>query len=130
MTASSRAPTKPRFAHLIVGILFTFLCLNAWVQIGLALMGGSDDPLLLRSWQFISGGAAGAAAIGAFRLRPWAPHAVITYGLITGTMIVALGPMLELDRGERGGLLVGAGAVALFCTGMAFYLMRLVRPTG
>jgi hypothetical protein len=115
--------------RILVTLFFAFLCLNAWVQTILALFGQSDDPLLLRTWQLTSGAAAAVAAVGAYRLRRWAPHAVLAYGLITATMIVALGPMLELDESERAGLPMGAAAVAIICAALAFYLHRLVRRT-
>lgn len=113
--------------RIIVTIFFTILWLNAWVQVAIALAGGNSDPLGLRAWQFISGTAAGIAALGAFRLRRWAPLAALAYAVITAAMIASLGRMLDLDEADRGGLLAGAATVLVVCGGAALYLRRLVK---
>lgn len=121
------APVPGKAGRIVVTLLLAFLCLNAWIQTVMRLVGRSDDPTALWTWQLLSGAAAGLAAVGAWRLRSWAPAAAMAYGLITGTMIIGLGPILDLEESERGGLIVGAIAVLVTCIVIAWYLRRLVR---
>ena len=59
-------------------------------------------------------------------LRPWAPRAVVLYGALTSALIVALGPILNLDPSGRRGLLSGALVVLLGCIAAAWLLRRSV----
>lgn len=121
---------SPTIGRILITLFFALLCLNAWAQVILALVTGDGDPLLLRTWQAVSGAGAFATAVGAYRLRPWSPWAALVFGIVTGAMIFALGPMLELEEEARGGLLPAALAVVAICGGMALYLRRLLRRTG
>lgn len=130
MTTVDRASValeRRNVGRILITLLLAFLCLNAWIQTVMRLFGTNDDPAALVTWQLLSGAAAAVAAVGAWRLSRWAPAAATAYGLITGTMIIRLGPILDLDPAERSGLIVGAGAVLLTGAGIALYLRRLIR---
>lgn len=130
MEVTASTPARSSVGRILATLLFAVLCLNAWIQTVMRLFGGNDDPAALVSWQLLSGTAAFIAALGAWRLRSWAPAAAVAYALITGTMIIALGPILDLEESERGGLIFGATAVFITCGAVAWYLRRLVRRTG
>lgn len=105
-------------------LAFTLLALNAWAQAVLALLRRSDDPPALTVLQTMIGVAGGAAARGSWTLERWTPAAAVLHALITAGMLVALEPLLDLDRDARGGLWLGAAAVLLFGLWAAWYLRR------
>lgn len=114
-------PTKGRIA---LAVLFMFLGLNALWQAAQAIAGRSDDPMLLGVLQTFVGIAGISTSVGSWRGARWAPVAAVAYGVITGGMIVALGPILNLEAEERSGLLVGGVSVLLVGLGAAWYLRR------
>jgi hypothetical protein len=111
-------------ARAALAVVFAVLALNAWVQVALALLGRSDDPLELRLLQTVVGLAAAAAAWGSWTGARWAPAAALLYGLVTAGMLVALVPLLDLGPDARGGLWTGAAAVLIFGLWAAWYLRR------
>lgn len=122
---------RPTNGRIALAALFMFLGLNALVQAVDAVMGRSDDPMLLSVLQIFVGIAGVSTSVGSWRGARWAPMAAVAYGVITGGMIVALGPILDLESEARQGLLVGGVSVLLVGLGAAWYLRRqLVRtPT-
>jgi hypothetical protein len=112
---------------VVLAMAFTLFALNALAQVALALVGRSDDPAALSLMQMAIGLTSLAAARGSWTGARWAPVAALLYGLSTATMLVALGPLLDLPADSRGGLWVGAAAVQAFGLGAAWYLRRARR---
>ena len=108
MPVSESTVPRRRIGLIIGVVLLALLCLNAWTQVFRSLVGWDDNPPLLIAWQAVSGAIACVAAIGAWRLRPWAPAATVLYGLVTGTMIGMLASIIDLEPDARGGLAVSA----------------------
>ncbi len=73
--------------------------------------------------------AAFAAGHGAWHRTRWGPWAAVLYGLVTGTMVALLGPILDLPEEAHLGLL-GAG-VTIFAVGLLLgkLVQRLLRPS-
>ena len=123
--------TTTRRGHLIgtriVAVLFALLGLNALNELLSMVSGTSDGPAALAVLQAVVGLAAITTAFGAWTGARWAPLLAAVYGVITGGMIVALGPLLEMPAEERGGLLVGGAiglAFALACAGYLNWASR------
>lgn len=108
MPVSESTVPRRRLGLIIGVVLLALLCLNAWAQVFRSLVGWDDNPPLLIAWQAVSGAIACVAAIGAWRLRSWAPAATVLYGLVTGTMIGMLASIIDLEPDARGGLAVSA----------------------
>ncbi|HVH39927.1 MAG TPA: hypothetical protein VM764_07885 [Gemmatimonadaceae bacterium] len=125
MPETPAVDSRRRIGTTVIAILFALLAVEAWVQVVRALVGDRDLPLVM-IWQFLTGAAAAMAAVGAWRLRPWSHRAVVLYGVLTAALIVALGPILNLDPSGRRGLLSGALVVLLGCTAAAWLLRRSV----
>src|SRR5687768_17180924 len=83
-------------ATVVLAMAFTLFGLNALAEVVLALVGRSDDPAALSLLQAVIGLTSVAAARGSWTGARWAPVAAVLYGLSTATMLVALGPLLEL----------------------------------
>ena len=113
----------------IVAVVFLLFGLNAFAQMAATLFGSGGDPLLLVLLQTLVGAAGIATAIGAWRARPWAAASALAYGVITGGMIISLGPMLDLEADARPGLLVGGITVLLIGVAAAWYLRRALQRT-
>lgn len=111
---------------LIVTFAFSFFTLNAWGQVFSSFVGWSDEPGLLLVLQTLSGAAAYATALGTWRRLPWAPVAAVSYGMITGGLILSLGPILDLPAEARTSLPVGALSVVLIGAGVALYLRSAI----
>lgn len=124
MPVSENTGQRRRVGLIIGVVLLALLCLNAWTQVFRSLVGWDDNPPLLIALQTLSGTIACAAAVGAWRRRPWAPAAAVLYGLVTGTMIRMLGPILDLEPDARRGLTVSA--LVVVC--LALLLAWAVRP--
>lgn len=108
----------------LVALLYVLLSLNGLVQAGLRLAGGSDDPLALMGLQFLSGAAALATAIGAWRSARWSSLASLTYGVVTAVMLASLPYLLGLDQEAKMGIWSGATIVLLFSVAAGWYLHR------
>ena len=111
----------------MLAMAFTLFALNALAQVVPALAGRSDDPAALSLLQVAIGLTSLAAARGSWTGARWGPVAALLCGLSTATMLVALGPLLDLPADARGGLWAGAGAVLAFGLGAAWYLRRTRR---
>lgn len=114
-----------RYVRILIAVLFVLLALSAWSQVVLVFTGASDDPPPLMIWQAVVGASGLAAAWGAWKRKRWASAAATTYGVVTGAMIVALGPLLDLDPSARGGLWTGGIAVLGFGVGSGLLLRRM-----
>ena len=112
------------WVRVALAILFALLCLNAWSQVVLALVGRADDPPILIGLQCLSGGTAAAAAVGSWVGARWASVGALLYGVVTGAMIAALEAILHLGNEARVGLWVGGAAVLIVGAGAAWYLRR------
>ena len=110
----------------MLAVIFGLLALNAWLQVGFAAVGRSDDPPLLTALQVGIGAAGTAASWGTWHLRPWAHGAAAAYGLVTAVMLVGLGPLLDLSPEARGSLWMGSALVLALGLTSAWYLRRIV----
>lgn len=122
---SATSGTSPRATgRIVLAVLFALFGLNALVQVAMVLVGRSDDPAMLSALQTLVGVAGLAAALGSWRGDRWAPFAAVAYGVITGTMVASLGPLLQLEVEARPGLYVGGASVLGFGFVAAWYLRR------
>ena len=117
-----------RGVRVALAVIFALLALNAWAQVVLRLVLGSQDPPALVALQALIGTTAVAATIGIWRGARWAPAAALAYGIVTACMLVALEPIIGLGRDARGGLWAGAVMVLLFAALSAWYLRRSGAP--
>lgn len=120
-------PRRGRIGAPIVAVIFGACWLNAWLQAGRDLVGIDSNPMPLTLLQLVSGAAALAATLGAWTRRPWAPVAAVLYGIVTGIMIIAVGPLLGLAAEERQALPAGAAAILVTALVLAWYLRRITR---
>lgn len=121
--------TWPPIGRNVVSVLFTVVGLSAWSEALEIFQRSTDEPMLLGIIQTAVGAVALATAVGSWRGSRWSPVAALAYGVITGGMIIGLGPMLDLAPDERSGLPVGAAAVLLLALLAAWYLRRSLRRT-
>ena len=120
---------RPR-AVTVLTVVFALLALNAWSQVVLAAADRDGDPLVLMLLQTAVGAAAAATAWGSWKMRWWAPHAAIGYGVVTAAMLLALDPLLDLGPQARSGLWTGAVVVLLLGSIAAWYLRRALARGG
>lgn len=114
--------------RIAVAIVFALLALNAWSQALFVLLGRSDDPPMLTLLQVLSGASAVLTAVGSWSAARWAPAAAVSYGVITGGMIVLLDPLLDIGPEGRSGLWLGGLVVLVVSLGFAWYLRRSMAP--
>ncbi len=125
----SPRPHGQRGARIAAVALF-LLCVNSWVQVARDLLDVDSNPRALVALQLCSGAIALTAAIGSWLRRAWAPAATVLYGVVTGTMILAVGPLVGLSAEERRALPLGAGIVLAMALALAWYLRTITRtPT-
>ena len=115
---------------IILVVVFTLFGLNAWVQVINSIIGRNDDPTALVILQVLVGTAGIAAARGTWSRARWAPIAAVSYGVVTGAMLVSLGPLLDLDAEAVRGIWIGAAAVLLFGLWAGWYLRRQAASPG
>lgn len=119
--------------RIAVAIVFALLALNAWSQAIFVLLGRSDDPPMLTLLQVLSGASAMLTAVGSWSAARWSPAAAVSYGVITGGMIVLLDPLLDIGPEGRSGLWFGALIVLMVSLGLAWFLrwsLRADQPRG
>lgn len=104
--------------------LFAALCAADGWQLVQAARGTHPDPPGLLVTHGVTALLAGAAAVGSWRGRAWAVHAVLGWGVVSAAMLVALGPMLDTPVAERPQLWLAAGVVATVAGTAAWYLHR------
>jgi hypothetical protein len=112
---------------VVLAVVFGIAALSAWREAVVDAFGDSGGPVMLVALQTITGVAAAAAAWGSWVGARWAPVAAVSYGVIAGGMILALGPMLDLSAEDRSGLWSGALAVFVFTLVCAWWLRRTIR---
>jgi hypothetical protein len=121
-------PSPPRpIGIIVVSALLLLLCLNAWTQVARDLFGVDRAPELLTILQACSGALALVTAAGAWNRRVWAPGTAILFGLVTGGMVLGLGPMLDMSEEQRKGIWVGALGLVAVSVAIAWYLRRMLR---
>jgi hypothetical protein len=124
----SVSPAPPSLGVRIVAVILTACGLNALVQVPHFIPGWGSDPILLSGLQALCATAGLSAGIAAWRGRAWAWIPALLYGVITGAMIAALGPLLDLDAGARAALPMSGAVVVLVASAMAWYLWRALGP--
>src|SRR5687768_13624332 len=98
--AAAPSPVGPR----IISIILLAGAIAAFIEVPDYLTG---EPALLSLQQLTSGLAALVGAIGAWRLRPWSWIPTLVYGVLSGILVLSVGPLLDLDADARKGLLFG-----------------------
>jgi len=116
------SPPRRSIGRILLAVLFALLAVNAFME-----TSSSDGPPMLRALQALVGALAVTTAWGAWSGAPWSYAAATAYGFVTGGMIVALGPMLEMPLEERAGLWVGAAVILVFSLACAWFLRRMTR---
>jgi hypothetical protein len=123
-------PSAPhRIGLRLTSVVFGAAGLNALVQVPNDFPGLSDEPTILWAFQAVIGACGIAAAYGAWRYRRWSWIAGLAYAVITSGMILALGPILDLDADAREQLPLGAGLVLVVTGLLAWYLRRATTPS-
>jgi hypothetical protein len=107
---------------------FAFLALTAYAQGIGSIAGRGSDPLPVAIWQLVIGTTALATAVASWTGRAWAPWSALAYGVITGSLVAALEPLLGLEASARGGLWFGALATVAVGAACAWYLRRATAP--
>jgi hypothetical protein len=107
-----------------LAIVLGILGATALVEMLLTLAGVVDDPRPLAVFQGCMAVTAIAGAVGSWRMSRWAPVAALLYGAVTTSMLLVLGPLINLDAEARRGLLSGAASALLFALWAAWYLRR------
>ncbi|MGZ8378609.1 MAG: hypothetical protein ACXW0Z_15385 [Gemmatirosa sp.] len=123
---ASPAAARTR-GRTVLAVVYALLACNAWAQALLPLVGRSDDPPALTTWQVAIGATGAATAWGAWRGARWAPAAAIVHALVTAGMLLTLAPLLDLPADAVSGLRSGAALVMLFGIWAAWLLRRAVR---
>jgi len=118
-------PPRTR-GSIVVTVIFLILAANALIQVVFRLLDRSTDPLTLSIWQAAIGVVALAAAHGAWHRSSWGPAVAVLYGIVTGTMIAMLGPMIDLPEDAQRGLWMSAAIVLLVGIALGWYLRRLL----
>ena len=120
-------PMRRSRVRTVLAVLFGLFTLEAWAEVLLATLGGSDSPRALTALQTGVGVAGVFATRGIWTGARWAPAAAVVYGAITGSMLVALPLILGFEPEARRGIWAGAAGVVLCSLGVAWYLRRAVR---
>ena len=116
-----------RYIRIALSLIFAFLAASAWWQSANTLRGPTDGPIILMVWQAAVGACGAAAAWGSFKATGWSPVAALAYGVVTASMIIALGPILDLEAAAMKGLWLGAAVILAFGLASALFLRRLAR---
>jgi hypothetical protein len=127
METEAVGPHPRARGSIVVAVVFLLLAANALGQVGFRALGRSSDSLTLSVWQAMIGLVALAAAHGAWHRSNWGPAAAVLYGVVTGTMIALLGPMLDLPEEARRGLWMSGAIVLLIGISLGWYLRHLLR---
>jgi peptidoglycan/LPS O-acetylase OafA/YrhL len=111
-------------ARKLLVILFALLALNGFEEALKRLIDPADTPVALAWLQLITGSLATAAGIGLWRRTRWAPIVIVLWGLEAATMVVLLGPILQLEADARAGLWPGAVAILVIAGLCTWYAKR------
>src|SRR5688572_22708828 len=104
---------------------FLLLSLNAFVQVVMHLLHMNTDPPALMVLQLLTGVAALIAAWATWQSAAHAWIWSLVYGAIQALLLISLGPILNLESEAVPGLWMGAGVMASFAVGSAWYLRRI-----
>lgn len=127
---SARGDRTYRWGLVAVAVLLALLAVNALWDVARGAFGWNDSPPLLMVLQSVSSMLAGAAALGAWRRARWAPLLIVLYGAVTGGMIVALRPILDLPAEALPGLAISGGLVLGVCLLLAWFARRAIARPG
>ena len=98
-------PMRRTRVRTVLAVLFGLFTLEAWAEVLLATLGGSDSPRALTALQTAVGVAGVFATRGIGPGARWAPAAAVVYGrAIHGLMLVALPLILGLEPEARRGI--------------------------
>lgn len=111
----------------MLAIILALAAADSVVEAVLGASGISETPLALVAVQALLGAVGGVAAWGAWRGKRWGWAAALAYGVLAATMVIALGPLLELEPDARRGLWSGAAVMLAFGVLAAWYLRRATR---
>ena len=114
---------RPIVRWILAGV-FLLLSLNAFVQVVMHLLHMNTDPPSLTVLQLITGSGALGAGLTTWRGSPRAWVWSLIYGATAVLLLGSLGPILDLAPEEVSGIWMGAGVLALFAIGAAWYLRR------
>jgi hypothetical protein len=112
--------------RLLSGLFVLFASADL-VQLGQAARGEHPDPLGLLVIHALTGLLAGFAAVGLWRARPWASVVVLSWGMVTGAMLMILGPVLDEPREAWWGFWVAALLVVGFASAVGLYVRHRTR---
>ena len=122
--------TKGRsWGRIVVAVLYAVLAAAAANEAFLIFTGSDDSPRAIGSLQAVVAAAGFAAAWGSWSGARWAFIAALAYGVTVCTLLLSLGPILDLGADERGGIMVGAAIMAAVSLAAAWYLRRATRPS-
>ena len=118
-----------RLRQVLLGVGFTLLAAVDLVQLVQAARGAHPDPPGLLITHVLTGTLSGLAAFAIWRDRRWVSSAVVSWGVVTSGMLVALGPVLEVPPGERPQLWMIAAGVIAFSLAVGWYVRRHPDPS-
>ncbi len=113
--------------HWLLIVMFTCVGGNALNEALRILRHPAEAPAALMYWQFAVGGLSLAAVIGIWQRAEWTSWAIGIWGAVAAAMIIALGPLLELEPAARDGLRTGAALLIAIAAASAWYLRRSLR---
>jgi hypothetical protein len=119
-------PRRP-IGFTILAVVFGLASASAFGEVVNYLLSRSEDPLALFAFQLATATTGLLSAVGIWRRALWAPLAVLSYGVVTATLVSLLGPMLDLAPEERSGLWTGAAAILVFALLSAWYVHHVAR---
>jgi hypothetical protein len=117
-----------RVGSIVLTVVFVLLGAQALIEAAPTLGRGSS-PVVLGVLQSLVALSAFAAGYGAWHRSPWGPWAAVSYGAITGTMVVLLGRLLDLPSEAHRGLLVSGVLIFAVGLGLGWYLHVLRRSS-
>ena len=123
MTGAQAVRQRHSIVLRIIAILVGVLGLTHFVQ-GLS---SGRDPGLLRLEHLAVTLSSFVAAYALWTGKRWAHWALAVAGAATATLVISLGPLLDMDPLSRSGLSVGALTIAVMTAIGVWYVARRVR---
>ena len=122
------APATRRPVGLtLLAAVFGLASASAIREVADYFMSGRGDPPALVALQVATATTGALAAVGIWRRARWAPLAALSYGVVAATLVVLLGPILDLAAEERKGLWSGAAGILVFALLSAWYVRHVAR---
>jgi peptidoglycan/LPS O-acetylase OafA/YrhL len=106
---------------VLAGVFLLLAALDA-VQLVEVARGNHPDPPALVLTHALTGVLAAGAAVAIWRLERWSPWVVLAWGLVTATMLAALGPAIGEPREAWAALRLAAVVTAAATALAAAYL--------